>query len=429
MVVWLGAQSHELAARGRDVLDGAIVAGSLLVLSWVTALGTVVSDGGAWLSLTLSLAYPLSDLILGTLALMALARGAVGERLTLVLLAVGLGGLAFSDSAYVYLVSQGAYTSADLVSSGWVFGFLMVAAAAATVLPTHGVETDRPVGTYSRDGVAPSVLRLALPYLPLLAAMGALGASLLSSPTPQAVDLLLGVALILLVLIRQLLAMVDNLRLILAVQVAHDELHHQASHDALTGLANRVLFADRLDRALLEPSTRVSVLFCDLDDFKQVNDAFGHESGDLLLRSVADRLLECVRVTDTVTRLGGDEFAILLTDSSDAVQVAERVVSLLGQPLEIDGQVVRTSVSIGLAHHQGTLTPPDDRRDGDSRLTPLGPSAGPDAASTRAATARLLLRTADTAMYVAKGAGKGRVVFAESAEAEAEAPAPSVLAV
>ena len=176
LMMMLGTQSHELAARGRDVLDGAIIAGSLLVLSWVTALGTVVADGGELLPLTLSLAYPAGDLILGTLVLLALARGAVGERSTLAVLALGLGGLAISDSAYVYLVSNGAYSSADLVSSGWVVGFLFVAAAAATVRPIDGVEVEH------RRTASMSVLRLALPYVPLLAALTALTASVVTAP-------------------------------------------------------------------------------------------------------------------------------------------------------------------------------------------------------------------------------------------------------
>ena len=407
LMILLGTQSHELAARGRDVLDGAIIAGSLLVLSWVTALGTVVAEGGELLPLTLSLAYPAGDLILGTLVLLALARGAVGERRTLAVLALGLGGLAVADSAYVYLVSQGAYSSADLVSSGWVVGFLLVAAAAATVPPTDGVEVEH------RSAPAMSVLRLTLPYVPLLAALTALTASVVTAPQTEATDVLLGLALMLVVLTRQFLSMVDNLGLVVAVQEARDQLQHQALHDALTGLPNRVLFADRLDRALLEQSTSLSVLFCDLDDFKKVNDEHGHVTGDLLLRTVADRLLACVRATDTVTRLGGDEFAILLTDSSDAILVSERVVASMTQPVIVDGASVRISVSIGVAHHQGVPTPPEERRGHDSRLTTPKSTAGPAGAACREASAELLLRRADAAMYVAKNAGKGQVVIAD----------------
>ena len=106
------------------------------------------------------------------------------------------------------------------------------------------------------------------------------------------VDLLLGVALVLLVLGAAVPGHAPTTSGCSSRSAeAHDQLEHQALHDPLTGLANRVLFADRLDRALLQPDADVSVLFCDLDDFKLVNDELGHEAGDLLLQAVADRLL------------------------------------------------------------------------------------------------------------------------------------------
>ena len=416
LVVWLGSQASELVARGRDLLDGMIIAGSLLVLSWVTALGSVVDQGGdGWFSLTLSLAYPIGDLVLGTFVLMALARGEAAERATLAILTVGLGGLAFADSAYVYLVSLERYSSADAVSSGWVVGFLFVGVAGLSVrrgsAPPHrrrsalaGPQVARRVST----------VRLLLPYLPLVAAATALVVSLLSAPSTPTTDVLLGVGLVVLVLTRQFLAMTDNQRLLVALGDARDQLQHQALHDALTGLANRVLFADRLDRALLQPEATVSVLFCDLDDFKLVNDEHGHEAGDVLLQRVADRLLGCVRATDTVARVGGDEFAILLEDSGDAIQVADRVVAAMTVPVEVDGHDVRTSISVGIAHHQGTAPPPAERRTTAPRTrSTVPPTDVTAAAADRESTAQLLLRQADGAMYAAKGAGKSRAVLAD----------------
>jgi diguanylate cyclase (GGDEF)-like protein len=263
----------------------------------------------------------------------------------------------------------------------------------------------------------PSALRLALPYVPLLAAMSVLGAHLLMSPSTPTVELLLGAALVVMVLTRQFLAMLDNQRLVTALASARDQLEHQALHDALTGLPNRVLFADRLDRALVKPAANVSVLFCDLDDFKLVNDGLGHEAGDQLLKLVAQRLLECVRTTDTVARLGGDEFAILLDDSGDALQVADRVVAAMHREIELCGRQVSTSVSIGIAHHEGEPAPVrlEDADDTEGRrhtkVATLGAAAE---AADREATAALLLRLADTAMYAAKGAGKSRAVLAEA---------------
>jgi diguanylate cyclase len=417
LVIWLGTQSHQLVARGRDLLDGAIIAVSLLALSWVTTLGSVVSDGGdGWLPLTLSLAYPVGDLVLGTLVLIALARGTGAERMTLAVLALGLGGLALADSAYVYLVSLGQYSSADLISSGWVFGFLFVGAAGMTV-PSSSTGARRRLGRAEPAGplaTRPSLLRLGLPYLPLLAAGTALFVSMLTSPQTATMDLTLGLALLLIVLTRQFLALAENRKLLVALAEARDQLEHQALHDALTGLANRVLFADRLDRALLQPTANVSVLYCDLDDFKLVNDELGHEAGDELLVLVAQRLVECVRLTDTVARLGGDEFAVLLEDSDDALQVADRIVDALREGLEVAGRPVRTSISVGIARHRGSDVPASDRR-GSSPARRTRP-AGADVvtrAAHRESTARLLLRQADSAMYAAKGAGKSRAVLVD----------------
>ena len=160
-------------------------------------------------------------------------------------------------------------------------------------------------------------------------------------------------------------------------------LEHQALHDALTGLPNRNLVVDRLTQALAvgeRDGTPTAVMFLDLDQFKVVNDASGHEVGDRLLRLVAERLQRSVRPQDTVARLGGDEFVLLCpgTDAADAGVVAERVLAELGAVFDVAGQRVYVTASVGIA-----LAPPGD-------------------AST-------MLRQADTAMYAAKARGRGRV--------------------
>ena len=162
-----------------------------------------------------------------------------------------------------------------------------------------------------------------------------------------------------------------------------ERLQYQVSHDALTGLANRIRFSDRVEHALartLRNNGAVAVLYIDLDDFKTVNDSLGHEAGDQLLRSVADRLRGCLRPADTGARLGGDEFAILLEDlhtPTDAVVVAERILQVLRDPIGVEGLAVNTSASIGIAVAES----------GD--------------------TVDVVLRNADTAMFIAKKAGKG----------------------
>jgi diguanylate cyclase (GGDEF)-like protein len=387
---WLGAHSPG-AARGRDLLDGAIIAGSLLILSWATALGSVVAVGGeSWLAVTLSLAYPIGDVILGTLVLLALARGRADDTVALTLLAGGLGGLAVADSAYVYLVNTGSYSSDDLVSAGWLAGFLFVAAGALAGPEPRSVRVTRR-HVKPRPSMVPARARMMLPYLPLVAAGFATCLRLLNAPGTPRFDLALGVVLIALVLARQFLAMSENQRLLIELGVVRDQLQHQALHDPLTGLANRALFADRVEHALSQPEADVSVLFCDLDDFKVVNDEFGHETGDTLLCVVAQRLVRSVRPSDTVARLGGDEFAVLLEHSDDALRVAERVEESVRQPYRIGDLTVRASMSVGSARYARA-----------SAAAPAGTSPETIAAA--------LLKQADAAMYAAKAGRKGEVV-------------------
>ncbi len=171
-----------------------------------------------------------------------------------------------------------------------------------------------------------------------------------------------------LVVVRQITSLWDNGRLLA-------QLDHGATHDALTGLPNRVLFHRRLQQALTTGAERpVGVVLIDLDGFKEVNDTLGHEVGDVLLAGVAQRLTGCVRAEDTVARLGGDEFVMVLdgSDPAAADQVADRIAAALRLPVVVDGRDLSVGASIGIA----------DGRTGDD------PS--------------VLLRRADIAMYAAK---------------------------
>jgi diguanylate cyclase (GGDEF)-like protein/PAS domain S-box-containing protein len=161
-----------------------------------------------------------------------------------------------------------------------------------------------------------------------------------------------------------------------------DRLRHTATHDSLTGLANRVLFADRVESSLARSSAdhRLGVVLIDLDNFKSVNDTLGHTVGDALLVAAAERLQASVRANDTVARLGGDEFAIVLDGMgpAEADEAVERLIACLNEPLFALGYELLIQASFGIA----------DGRAGDS---------GPE-----------LLRHADVAMYVAKAQGDGR---------------------
>jgi diguanylate cyclase (GGDEF)-like protein len=174
-------------------------------------------------------------------------------------------------------------------------------------------------------------------------------------------------------------------RMVESLGASEERLRHQATHDPLTGLANRALFRERLAHAdaSAERAT-VAVLYADLDDFKTVNDSLGHEAGDRLLGLVADRLLTATRGCDTVARLGGDEFAVLLRgvrDRREASVVADRVTRALAAPFRLGGTEVRCGASIGIALGTDAEASPD------------------------------LLRFADLAMYSAKHAGKHRAAL------------------
>src|SRR5262249_30792117 len=164
---------------------------------------------------------------------------------------------------------------------------------------------------------------------------------------------------------------------------------HLAHHDALTDLPNRVLFREQLDQALARVGRGelLSVLYLDLDLFKNVNDTLGHPVGDALLKAVADRLRECVRGIDSVARLGGDEFAVIqpsIEQPSDAVTLAMRIGEALRAPFRLDGHEVVIDVSIGIA------------------VAPLDATERDE-----------LLKHADMALYAAKGAGRGTYRFFE----------------
>jgi len=167
-----------------------------------------------------------------------------------------------------------------------------------------------------------------------------------------------------------------------------DELAYRANYDALTGLPNRNLLAERLSQALKQArreNSRVAVMFIDLDFFKQVNDTLGHATGDRLLQLAAERMRMCVRETDTIARLGGDEFVILLTDidaAAPAGVVAEKVVAQMVEPFSIEDNEIHIGASIGITIF------PDDGRDIDT-----------------------LFRNADLAMYRAKAVGRNNAQF------------------
>jgi diguanylate cyclase (GGDEF)-like protein/PAS domain S-box-containing protein len=173
-----------------------------------------------------------------------------------------------------------------------------------------------------------------------------------------------------------------------AARVLAEQIAHLAEHDALTGLPNRLLLNDRLDLAISRANREtgmLALLFLDLDNFKHINDSLGHPVGDKLLKSVAQRLQDCVRAPDTVSRQGGDEFVLLLQDVQqvdDAAFTAERILKVLKKAHSIEGHELHVNTSIGISIY------PDDGLD-----------------------APTLLKHADTAMFQAKSAGRQNFRF------------------
>jgi|GEM_PF-2751777 len=174
-------------------------------------------------------------------------------------------------------------------------------------------------------------------------------------------------------------------------KASEQRIVYLATHDTLTSLPNRALLMDRLKNAIIQAKRDdflVAVLFLDLDRFKWVNDSFGHQQGDILLMSVAERLRETVRGSDTVARLGGDEFVVLLHDPDDLAAisyVAQKILMALEPPVILDGREMHVTTSIGIS---------------------VFPHDGQDVES--------LLRNADTAMYAAKSSGRNHVRFYDS---------------
>lgn len=174
----------------------------------------------------------------------------------------------------------------------------------------------------------------------------------------------------------------------IARKQAEQNLRFVATHDPLTALPNRTMFGDRLSQALAQVrryNRRLSLLFVDLDGFKEVNDTFGHDVGDVLLREIAARLRACLREGDVIGRIGGDEFVVLIEESGGPEQialVARKILDTVARPVSVRGHECQVTGSVGISVY------PQDGKD-----------------------SQVLLRNADSAMYRAKELGKNRYQF------------------
>jgi len=507
----LPSASQTLANRARSVLDGLMVAASLVLMAWIFVVEPLIKAGGdSALALYISLAYPLGDVVIVTLVvyLLALPRQHGRTLGHLVLVGAGIVAFAISDIGYAYLNLTGAYASGGITDLGWFAGFALILLAARKPVSPPAASDER---AQASEGQPFGVL---LPYVAVLAALLTSVIYFARTGSTSAFVAYTRSALILLIVGRQLLTLLENRNLtgnlearvagrtaelfaseqrfhalvqhssdvvtvvspdaevlyqsesvqrvfgypaqaltgrrltnlidaesaarladalrsvsgrpyattVLELTVRHrdgrrrqaemtitnllgdpsvgglvlntrdiserkelqEQLVHEAYHDALTQLANRALFRERVAEALRrrDRDDDVTVLFLDLDGFKEVNDSLGHQAGDHLLVQVAQRLRESVREGDMVARFGGDEFAVLIESplgSPDAVTVAQRIVDGLHDPFAVDARDIHVRASIGLAA-AGLLGQTDDG-------------------------AEQLMRNADLAMYKAKSAG------------------------
>ncbi|WP_203821502.1 putative bifunctional diguanylate cyclase/phosphodiesterase [Paractinoplanes ferrugineus] len=508
----LPSAQQALANRIRSVLDGLMVAISLVLIAWIFLISPLLASAGRTpLELYTGLSYPLGDVVIITIVLYMLAQQRRHGRAfgSLLLIAGGMAAFAVADVCYAYFHLVGTYRPGQISDIGWFAGFGLILLAAMKPLPPA-----RPAGEVAESNQPVGIL---LPYVAVLAAL--LTTIVWYAKTGHS-NLFIAYArslLILLIIGRQLLTLRENRNLtknlegrvadrtaelfaseqrfhalvqhssdvvtvvspeadvlyqsesvqrvfgyparsfsgrrltklldpessmrlaqalrqvagrpyattVLELPVRHrdgrsrhaevtitnllsdpsvaglvlntrdiserkdlqDQLVHEAYHDALTQLANRALFRERVSEALRTrgPADDVTVLFLDLDGFKEVNDSLGHLAGDQLLVQVADRLRASVREDDVVARFGGDEFAVLvraLLTADDAEQVARRIVEVLEQPFGSDTRDIHVQASIGLA-----------------AASALGESEGDGAEQ--------LMRNADLAMYKAKSAGGG----------------------
>ena len=279
------------------------------------------------------------------------------------------------DIGYAYIGTQGQTVGSPLLDLPFIVAFTFFGAAALhPSMRSLSAIQQRPVQAWSRGRVG-----LLLPML-LAPAVIAVGDDEMVSTWIGAVS---GLIVTVLLLVRAVTAVQDHAH-------AQEGLRYQATHDPLTRLVNRPRLVEMVDELLLRAAAhgdRVDLLFLDIDSFKLVNDTWGHQVGDRVLRLAAQRLLSVTRPTDLVSRIGGDEFAVARYVGQDGIgsgeELAADVVEAFRQPLPGEDALV-TTVSIGLS------------------------GSGRHSEAAGRSSAESLLRDADTAMYRAKAAGRSR---------------------
>jgi diguanylate cyclase len=371
------------------ILDGLVAAAGFSILVYVAGFDDVSSrvlprsD-----NTTVLVAYSLIQLVVvvaGTLMAVMYRRGRP-YRANYLLLSGGIVILAASDRLVAYLSGMGVEGGDLWGGIGFVLGTLMLAFAVLEY-------PERPIP--SREENAMDWAQLILPYSGFLGIAVLFSFHVLFDRQLHAALMCATLTMVFLVETRQVIAVRAQRRLTLQLYDAQSRLAHQVHHDPLTELPNRVLFAQRLEDAMRDG--QFVLIYVDIDDFKEVNDRFGHAGGDELLCAMGERLKRCVREGDTVARIGGDEFAILIAGDIEAPEaVADRLRVALRDPFAVYGSSVQVRASMGLVR---------SRADG------------------HAPTSHDLLRQADISMYAGKRLGKDTaVVYRPSSGLAADFP-------
>ncbi len=379
LALLLFLRSHAGQISPSTWLDGAIAGLGAAAICTAFALDTILGAiHGTPASVTVNLAYPIGDLVLLALAIGVVVM--VPQRpARLLLFATGCALMAIGDIVYLYQSSAGTYRVGTPLDLTWPAAMLAMSAS---------------VWIRSREAPRSSIAERS-PRLVVVGFVSAACLVILVLGNVQHVNpLALGLA--------GATVMVAGARMALSLReqrALNETRHHQAVTDELTGLGNRRRLLDELERAVTALSLgdaeadSLALLLIDLDHFKEINDSFGHQTGDALLRQIGPRIRQVVRHNDLVARLGGDEFAVLLhrADAYKAVTVAQRITTLLEEPIDVGTASLHVGASIGVA-------------------------LAPDHAQTAAD----LLRCADIAMYRAKNERGSFDVYEAALDNEAD---------
>ncbi len=307
----------------------------------VAALGTILLlPSSLHLVTTNEVGYIIGDLVL--IGFVGATVTVAGRSVMPALRVLGLGAviLTVGDAVYTARLGGGHLTTGLISELAWPTGVLIIGVA-----PTVQRREQVAAPTTGRTPIA----------LALLSALICLPIAIVGGSEDLVASVLAGLALVA-VLARLSIALREGEHLFRRLSQANDELAHAALHDLLTGLGNRDLLTQVAEEPRMAGGTSRGLVVVDLDDFKAINDSFGHLAGDRVLQVVADRLRQAVRPQDVVVRFGGDEFAALLSPADEALSraVGARFLASLEDPLEVDGQTIFVRASVGVAVAPGS---------------------------------------------------------------------------